>query len=458
MFLKKILFLSILTFTNAFIPNLINRNHKISAHEINEIINYADINLKDKEIISKINGFYGIIGPDIKITSISNLYNLFLGNGNIQGVFFNNGELKFIKYFIRTEKILFEELNNKVSNNFMLITFLTIINKIFPNNIIPNLLGAANTAIINIKNNSYALFEQDYPYKIDINFDKKQIYTIGKQKINKFEHFSAHSKFDNDIIHSIDYDIFKNKVEYYSMNENFEILNKITLKTDYIPLIHDFIVLKDNILITDSPLKFNFEKLLNSNIPVSFENKLPTKIHIIDKKNGNLTTYISDEGFYIFHYACYTETDDTIEFFASVYENLDFSKLNVHGYYRKIILNKKTKNVTIEKNLELETHNLEFPVKLEKTIILPSIKNNKINSFLVCEGLNINKEIFIKDKSICGEPVITEIDNVPYLISFAYGENNNGFLLVINMNNFHTIEIPIPHNINIGFHSIFIKN
>ena len=48
---------------------------------------------------------------------------------------------------------------------------------------------------------------------------------------------------------SIDYDIFKNKVEYYSMNENFDILNKIILKTDYIPLIHDFIVLKDNILI-----------------------------------------------------------------------------------------------------------------------------------------------------------------------------------------------------------------
>lgn len=462
MFFKKLFFLSILIFTRRYHSFSVVKpkvfHYKISDNEINEQINYSDIDLKDKKIISKINGFYGIIGPDIKITNKSTFDNLFLGNGNIQGVFFNNGKLKFVKHFIRTDKILFEEKYNKVTNNYMLITFLTLINKIIPNNIIPNLLGVANTAIINIKNNNYALFEQDCPYQIDINFDNQEIYTIGKQKINKFEHFSAHSKYEDNIIHTLDYDILKNKIGYYSMNDNFDILNKIELKTDYMPLIHDFIVFKDNILITDSPLKFNFGKIFNSNIPFSFENKLPTKIHLIDKKNGNITTYISNESFYLFHYAYYTETDNTIEFFASVYENLDFSKLNVHGCYRKIILNKNTKNVIIEKNLDLEKHNLEFPVKFKNNIILPCINNNKIDSFLICEGLSIKKQIFIKDKSICGEPIITEIDNVPYLISFAYGESNNGFLLFINMNSFNIIEIPIPHTINIGFHSIFINN
>jgi carotenoid cleavage dioxygenase-like enzyme len=336
-----------------------------------------------------------------------------------------------------------------------------LMSKMIPTKItkIPNILGVANTAIMNIKNKNYALFEQDHPYEINIDFDKNQINTVGKQKIAKIEHFSAHSKYDNidNIIHTLDYDVLKNSVEYYSVNENFDILNKIKIKTDYIPLIHDFIVLKNNILITDSPLKFKIEKLFNSNIPVSFEKNLPTKIHLLNRKNGEITTYISDESFYIFHYANHRETDKFIEIYAAVYDNLDFSKLDIHGRYRKIVLNKKTGKVIIEKNPELENYNLDFPVKVNNKVILRSLNNNKIDSFLLCEGLNIKKKICIKDKSVCGEPIVTEIENVPYLISFAYNENNNGFLLFINLKNFYIIEIPIPHKVNIGFHSIFIR-
>jgi len=117
--IKNVLLLIIIftaPITNAFFRNLINKNNKIfkiSDNEIIETIDYTNILAKDKQIISKINGFYGIIGPDIDITTTSTLYDLFLGNGNIQGVFFKNGELTFIKYFIRTEKLLFEVAYNK---------------------------------------------------------------------------------------------------------------------------------------------------------------------------------------------------------------------------------------------------------------------------------------------------------------------------------------------------------
>ena len=56
----------------------------------------------------------------------------------------------------------------------------------------------ANTAILNIKNKSYALFERDYPYLININFQEKTVNTLNKIHIADFQHFSGHSKVIND--------------------------------------------------------------------------------------------------------------------------------------------------------------------------------------------------------------------------------------------------------------------
>ena len=167
-----------------------------------------------------------------------------------------------------------------------------------------------------------------------------------------------------------------------------------------------------------------------------------------------------DEGFYIFHYADYRETDKHLEIYASIYNNLDFSELNIVGKYRKLILNKDTKQVTIEKNPELEKLDLEFPVKFDDKIILRNINNKRITGFVVCKGLEIIKNIEFGNKIISGEPVVTYIDNIPYLIGFAFDnkKSNNGFLIIIDMNTYETIEIPINETISIGFHSTFISN
>ena len=38
------------------------------------------------------------------------------------------------------------------------------------------------------------------------------------------------------------------------------------------------------------------------------------------------------------------ETDNFIETYAAVYENLDFSKLDIHGRYRKVVSDKSVKH------------------------------------------------------------------------------------------------------------------
>ena len=43
-----------------------------------------------------------MIGPDVNTSTITTLYDLFTGDGNIQGIFFDNGELTYTKNFVRT--------------------------------------------------------------------------------------------------------------------------------------------------------------------------------------------------------------------------------------------------------------------------------------------------------------------------------------------------------------------
>jgi hypothetical protein len=55
-----------------------------------------------------------------------------------------------------------------------------LLNKI---NILPNIFGLANTAVLNIKDKYYALYERDLPYEILINKDKNEIITGNKKYI-----------------------------------------------------------------------------------------------------------------------------------------------------------------------------------------------------------------------------------------------------------------------------------
>jgi hypothetical protein len=192
-------------------------------------------------------------------------------------------------------------------------------------------------------------------------------------------------------------------------------------------------------------------------IPVELDTNKPTFIHIINTKTDKIETYNTTEGFYIFHYADVIESDEYITIYAPIYESMNFSNLNIHGKYRKIIIDKRTRDVSIEKNEAFDDYNLDFPIKYKNKVILRNIHNNTINGFVICENLNITKTIMLNNRFVCGEPVIIEIEGIPHIIAFSYDLFSKGHLLIINMENSGIINIPLNCSLNVGFHSLFLE-
>jgi len=427
---------------------------KVSNKEIHQSI----IPLKNSETLNKLDGFFGLIGPDVNISSVSSLFELFTGNGVIQGIFFDKRNLTYIKHYVRTEKLIYEEANGQASTG---IFFNVIYHILHILGVLPNMLGVANTSLLTINNNIYAMFERDNPYLMKVDFHNKQVNTIQKLNFKDLSstHFSGHTKYSSKKITTIHYDVISKCIHHYVMTGDFKTLYKTILKTEYLPIIHDFLLLNDSFVITDSPIMMDIHKILKFKLPVTFYKDKKTNVYIVAKNKVNRVEY--DKGFYIFHYADYRETDDIIEIYAPLYDDLDFLALNIKGNYRKIVIDKKTNKMIIEKNEEIEQYNLDFPIKVGNKIILRNIKEFGINGFIICEGLNILGKMLFDDITICGEPALTYIDSNPYLIAFAYDETTN-FILLINVETLEVekIEIPLQNDqkINIGFHSIYIPN
>jgi len=448
-------FLLCLSSCSGFFINFpFGKSFSIKEKEVNKALDYI-LPIEKQTVINKINGMFAIIGPDIDFKNVSNLFDLFIGDGVIQSIFFDNGKITYVKHYIRTEKILYEEKNGIFPKNIFLKLIFIVMNKI---NVMPNILGVANTALLNVNNKIYALNERDIPYLLDINFKEKKINTIKKTTIPFMNYFSAHSKYDK-TIDSIEYNIITNNVKYHELTENFNSIKQKTIKTKNVPIIHDFLIMNNKILITDSPIIINFKDIFKKSMPVQLENNKQTFVRILDKNTMKIDTYVSPIGFYIFHYADYKENDSTIEIYAALYNELDFSQLNIIGKYRKLILDKKTHNISIVKNEELENLDLEFPIKFGDKIVFRNVEDKRINGFVVCHGLEIIKKIVFEDKFISGEPAIHYLEDVPHLITFAFNDaaDKEGYILVINMDTYEEIAIPINEQLSVGFHSIFIE-
>ena len=459
MYFILIFFIIITNHANSFIKKTKNIN-LLNINDVNDIRENIETYLqpREKDIIKNLNGFYGLIGPNIYMNNKvpDSLYDLFTGDGTIQGVFFENGKLTFVKHLVKTEKFLYEKQHGKIPHKNKLLNMLfTILNKL---NMFPNILGTANTAILNVKNKNYALFERDYPYLLDINFANKNITTIGKIIIQKIKNFSGHSKrTKNGNIETIDYRIFNKKVSYYLLNPTFDIVNKYDFNFNYIPLIHDFYSTDKLLVLIDSPLVIDFRKVIFDKIPTTLDNKKSTFIYIFNKTNQICEKYIYEKGFYIFHYAYVQESQDKINIYVSIYDEFDFVDVKINGKYRMIEIDKKTKKVTINKNNELEMYNLDFPIRFEDKVILRNYEYPKINGFVIVKNLKIYKEIFFEKKNICGEHTLVYIKNIPYLFFFNV-ENDKNLLSFINLINYEIIDIDIPYKLNLGFHSIFLNN
>ena len=455
--------ISILLFSQIVNPLQLNgifgKPFQISKREITKHIPFNKISSLDaQKIVKNINGFYGMIGPDVDEDKIKSVYELFAGDGMIQGVFFDNGNITFVKKFIRTEKLLFEEKYGKIPSNLLITALFAIGNSL---KLLPNIIGRANTALININKNAYALFEGDNPYLLNIDFENKAIDTIKKVNIPNLDYFCAHSKFNNyeQQIESVDYDVMGKAVNYYLLNSAFQIINQTKISTSCVPFVHDFIATNNSILITEPPFLLKMDSLRNVKVPIELDNNSTTKIHIIDKITNKCETYEINKSIFIFHYALLKETSKQYEIFAPIYDKMDFNSLNVEGKYRKIIINKHTKNVAIEKNEELEKLSLDFPLRFDNKIVLLNGVKNKANGFVICKELKIVYKHFFEDRYIRGEPAIVYINKTPHLIAFESDSlNKNSYLLIFNLKTYKTIEIPLDVELSVGFHSIFIDN
>jgi len=396
---------------------------------------------KQRTYIKNLNGFYGLIGPDIKTDKIHSLFDLFIGNGVVQGVFFDRGNVTFIRNHIQTKKWLHETKHGKLPTNKLAVLFLLCLQYC---NLAPNLFGAANTALLPINNTMLALFERDSPYEIKIDFDAKRIRTLGH--IDAGHHYSGHSKYNasSKLIETISYNVLKRTVDYYCIAENFTMINKTTVKTQHFPIVHDFLVLQNDILFCDSA------------IPICPRLQKPSValVHLVNKHTFEKRQFTIPHNYYIFHYAYAKECEDVIEIFAPMYENLDFSTIHIHGKYRKLRIFKGSPTVEIITNPELEKYNLDFPVCYKDLVILRNICDMKINGFVFCRELAIVNTIFFEKRFICGEPAVGD----GKLISLAYDEFGKGYLLFIDLETYEKFEIPLFENLTIGFHSIFMNN
>jgi hypothetical protein len=288
---------------------------------------------------------------------------------------------------------------------------------------------------------------------------------------------SGHSKystncFGNRVIESIDYRIFARNVLYYTMDENLtKVLTKNTIKTRYIPIVHDFLSTRDSIVIVDSPLVFDFPKLFNGKIPIRFEKTLPTYIHVLHKNTGHVSTYKLYSPFYLFHFAKYVDTFKQLEIYAPLYDDIDFDTVKIKGRYRKIVIDKCHNTAYVCSNLETEKYNLDFPVEdTLGNIILRNIERRKINGYVrVDNNMAITQKWMFDDIFFCGEPIAVRLNNKNGLIAFGNnnGESNSydlpptpptlpGGLVLLNMEDGTVVKISVNNSLTMGFHTVSI--
>ena len=429
----------------------------------------------EKDSLPNINGFFAMIGPNsishrlsIPLSSLSlSLFDLFTGDGVIQGIFFHNHSLYSTNQYILTEKLIHELHFGKLPTNIWLLPFMLILHWL---RVLPNILGVSNTAILKVKDKTYSLFERDLPYLVDINIPSKTIRTVQKQPIHGMRCVSGHSKYHSEIdeISSIEYDYMCQTVGLYKLDTNFSVLAHKTINVEYLPITHDYLVYgnySECMLFCDSPFVIKGNNLWKGQIPIVLDHRRPTYIHTYNFTDGKHEKYkISDNGYYIFHFSKVEITNDgKLEIYGSLYDKLDFNSIDIQGKYRKIEISllDKEKNAIIYENSEVETYNLDFPVSWNDTIILRNIEtvNNesRINGFLLMDGLNVKHELLYDNLSFSGEPAICYDDKgEPYLISLAYNETT-GFAILINLNKFEMIKKELLRKPTIGFHSIFIN-
>jgi carotenoid cleavage dioxygenase len=465
--------MNLFIFLYLFINPFLVKEFKPVKYEIKKNIVYV-LPKEEQDVINKINGFYGQVGPNPKYYTESDDYHMFDGDGMIHGVFFENGNITYRNQWIKTDKFNYQNIFH--SNLVLSIGSLYKLEKIFllllynffhKLKLVPNMMGNANTALWYNNNKLYALNERDNPYELKLDFNQKNIETIKKINIQNTEYFTAHpKKSTNDDIYIQSYSNFFPELTLMNLDNRLKLKKYKKINTNYSGIVHDIAMTDNNIIFCDIPYQFNLTRIYDNKIPFFFDKSKNNRFCAVSKDLSNIDWYDCNESFFIFHYGDSYEDKKNIYFNAVVHNEFNMESLsqlkniNIPNYskYRRFILNKKTKKVKVQKKKEFENINVEFPVKHGKFTLLSIFGNNiDIIGFLVVNDFNILNTVYFKNRKIYGEPSFIEIDNKLYVISYIYDDLLNNYLYFYCINTRKSFEIKIDVSLNKGFHSIFIN-
>lgn len=401
----------------------------------------------------------------------------FTKDGILQGVFIDTDEagnqiLVPVQQLIQTQKQRWTTWTRMpIPVNTWTLFLSHLMQKVSGNHI--NLMGTANTALIqDTCGGTYALFERDLPYELNIDFTRRRVSTGPRRYISGIQTFSGHSKkrkiHDSlTVIDSIEYDVSRKTVTHNVLSG--DLIRRIRHKTypaKYIPIVHDFFLIEGDeskLCWVDSPFTIQpFKNLTQCDIPIGLDVKQPTFFHV------GTQWFRYDRGIALFHIAHVSETRDSYNVFASVYENLHFSGdiKNLSGTYCCIRLDRKNGSVQIFRNPELKEYNLDFPILYDKQVILRNIdyETKKINGFIICDKLRIVKRFFFtslsnegEDIRGLGEPVLIQDGEFPYLLFFVESESTSQtYLVQWNLWNDAWDSVAVDKSLNMGFHSLWV--
>ena len=473
------------------------------------------------DILNKVNGFYGQIGPSPTFYNQSDNYHLFDGNGMIQGVFINKSTITFQNHWVRTDKFNFENIiksklpvrmeNFYKNNNFLLYPLFYFLEKL---NMYPNMMGTANTALwkgfigkkwkknncidksnncidksnncidksnncidksnncidksnncIDKSNNEiiYALHERDKPYMIDIDFKNTNINTIGKVNIDT-EYFTAHPRTFGNSTYICIYNTFKPEVIIYEYDQSFKLKNYKKIKTKYANMIHDIAVTENYIIFIDMPFKFNSNNILKGKNPFLFDSNEKNRIILVNRNlssndNDSVQSIECNETFFIFHFNKFYEINNNIILDTIIHPNFNIDLSDIE--YNNIA---KYRRIIIDKNKL--TYKIEKKNVFENINVEFPVSNNKYSVLAILgKGLDINGFIVVKDfqyikkKILINRKIYGElsITETDCVICFTYDKNLNNYLYIYDIKADKEVEIKLDVQLIKGFHSIFIK-
>lgn len=253
---------------------------------------------------------------------------IFEGDGMLQKFSFADGKITHQGKFIETPK--YTEENQ--AQRFIYSGPETNIDNPLPVSS-PDIVNTANTNIINVGNDLWALWEAGSPTKIDpktLEY-KKQI-TLGKG--GKYKNslkglpFSAHPKIDvNGDIWNFGL-ISSGRVALYHLAANGQVKNISLVNAQYNGgFLHDFLITNKHLLLILPSLKTNISTHKNRQglfSRIDFDKSQPMRVLVINKTDLTLKKEYELQAGFAFHYGnAWEEKDGTIRFDASLYTNVE---------------------------------------------------------------------------------------------------------------------------------------